>query len=163
MNGPMKTRSLPTARIAMAAALLAIPITATAPPEAADASPRRVTTTAKERATAARNALRKVRAPYQWGATGPRAFDCSGLVAWAYQRAGSPLKGRTSQQQHRGGVRIRRSSLKRGDLVYTWDRGLGHVGIYVGRGRYVHAPGTGRRVQVAPVPRGSGYVGAVRP
>lgn len=159
MSSP-RTRS---ARIALAASLLALPVSTLPQPAVADAAPRRVTTTAKERAAAATAALSKVRSPYQWGATGPRAFDCSGLVAWAYRRVGAPLKGRTSQQQHRGGVRIRRSSLRRGDLVFTWDRGLGHVGMYVGRGRYVHAPGRGRRVQVAPVPSGSGFISAVRP
>ncbi|MCB0877483.1 MAG: C40 family peptidase [Thermoleophilia bacterium] len=150
------------ARVALAATLAALPTIATTP-ASADASPRRVTTTIKERTNAVRVALRKVGAPYRWGATGPSSFDCSGLVVYSYQRAGHALRGRTSQQLYAHGVRIRRSKLRRGDLVYTWDRGRGHVGMYVGRGRYVHAPGAGRHVKVAPLPGGRAFVGAVRP
>jgi cell wall-associated NlpC family hydrolase len=140
-----------------------VTVPALAIPSHADASPHRITSTFKERSAAARIALRKVNAPYRWGAAGPRAFDCSGLVTWSYRRAGHALAGRTSWALHERGARIRRAALRRGDLVYTWDRGLGHVGIFIGRGRYVHAPGSGRRVIVAPVPTGSGFVSAIRP
>lgn len=144
--------------VATLAALAALPAGTTI--EAAQAAPR---TTAAERSAAASNALRKVHAPYRWGATGPSAFDCSGLVGWAYERAGHDLGVRTSQQMLRLGARIRRVALRRGDLVYTWDRGYGHVGIYVGGNRYVHAPGAGRRVRVSSVPGRGGFVAAVRP
>ncbi len=130
---------------------------------AAEAARGVVSTSPKQRSDAARVALGKVRAPYAWGATGPRRFDCSGLVTFAYRLAGKSLLGRTSYDLYRHGARIRRAGLRTGDLVWTWDRGLGHVGVYVGRGRYVHAPGTGRRVEVAPVPSGRAFVGAVRP
>jgi cell wall-associated NlpC family hydrolase len=60
-------------------------------------------------------------------------------------------------------VRIRRAALRRGDLVWTWDRSFGHVGIYLGGGKYVHAPGAGRRIEVARLPSGRAFVGAVRP
>jgi cell wall-associated NlpC family hydrolase len=155
-------RSIP-ARIALAASLLAAPTLAGPVAADADAAARQPTTTSHERSTAARIAQSRVGSPYRWGATGPRSFDCSGLVTWAYRKAGHRLQGRTSYELHRRGMRVPRSRLRRGDLVYTWDRGLGHVGIYLGRGRYVHAPGSGRRVQVAPVPGGGGFVGAVRP
>ena len=122
-----------------------------------------VSTTPKERMTAARIAAGKVRSPYSWGATGPRRFDCSGLVTFAYRRAGSPLLARTSYDLFRHGARIRRAGLRRGDLVWTYDRGLGHVGMYLGGNRYVHAPGSGRHVEVATLPGGAAYVGAVRP
>ena len=148
-------------RIALVATLAATPWLTT--PTTSEAAPGPVSTTVDERARAANVALSKVRSPYRWGATGPRAFDCSGLVAYAYRVAGHPLKGRTSFDLHRHGARIRRAALRPGDLVYTWDRRLGHVGMYIGRGRYVHAPGTGRRVQVAPVPAGRGLISAIRP
>jgi cell wall-associated NlpC family hydrolase len=129
-------RSIP-ARIALAASLLTTPTLADSVATEADAAVRQPTTTTPERAAAARIAQSRVGSPYRWGAT--------------------------SYELHRRGMRVPRSRLRRGDLVYTWDRGLGHVGIYLGRGRYVHAPGSGRRVQVAPVPTGGGFIGAVRP
>lgn len=156
--GPMERRTTRRLGVATLAAIAALPVGVGT--EAAEAAPR---ATPSERAAAATNALRKVRAPYRWGGTGPSAFDCSGLIGWAYERAGHRLGVRTSQQMRSLGVRVRRASLRRGDLVYTWDRGFGHVGIYVGGGRYVHAPGRGRRVQVAPVPGGGGFIAAVRP
>lgn len=154
----MKRRPARRLAVATFAAIAALPVGSTT--DSADAAAR---STVAERAAAATNALRKAGSPYRWGGTGPSAFDCSGLVGWAYERAGHRLGARTSQQMRRLGVRIGRAALQRGDLVYTWDRGFGHVGVYVGGGRYVHAPGRGRRVRVSPVPRGGGFVAAVRP
>jgi cell wall-associated NlpC family hydrolase len=129
----------------------------------ASAASGRMNTTATQRMQAAKVAARKAGSPYSWGATGPSSFDCSGLVNYAYRVAGRPLRARTSYDLYRHGVHVRRSALKRGDLVWTYDRRLGHVGMYLGGNRYVHAPGTGRRVEVATLPGGSAYVGAVRP
>ena len=151
----MLPKTITSAVAALSAALVLAP--------AADAAGRRVSTTPMQRAKAATIAVSKVRSPYSWGAAGPRSVDCSGLVTFAYRAAGKQLRGRTSYELFRHGARIRRAALRRGDLVWTWDRGLGHVGMYVGRGQYVHAPGSGRRVEVAPLPSGGGYVGAVRP
>jgi len=142
-------------------ALSTVPVVATAAP-AADAA--QVRTTPAQRAAAADVAVAKRGAPYHWGSAGPRRFDCSGLVDFAFRRAGRTLGVRTSQQMWRLGRHVSRSALRRGDLVYTWDRRAGHVGLYLGNGRYVHAPGRGRRVEIAPLPaRGAGYYGAVRP
>lgn len=129
---------------------------------AASAASRSVTTPAV-RAAAATAAQAKVGARYHRGAAGPNRFDCSGLVAFAYRRAGRPLPARSSFELFRIGARVQRAALRPGDLVWTWDRRLGHVGIYVGRGRYVHAPGSGRRVEVVPLPAGAAFIGAVRP
>jgi cell wall-associated NlpC family hydrolase len=130
----------------------------------ASAATRTVSTTAKQRVDAAAVAVRKLRAPYRTGAAGPRRFDCSGLVNFAFTSVGTPLAGRSSYELwNQQGVRIRRSALRRGDLVWTWDRSFGHVGIYLGGGRYVHAPGAGRRVEIAPLPSGRSFIGAVRP
>lgn len=130
---------------------------------AASAAARGVTTTPAVRATAAKVAAAQVGARYHRGAAGPRRFDCSGLVTFAYRRAGHALAGRTSYELFTTGARVRRAALRPGDLVWTWDRTRGHVGIYVGHGRYVHAPGPGRRVEVAPLPTGAAFIGAVRP
>jgi cell wall-associated NlpC family hydrolase len=121
-----------------------------------------VHTTPVQRMRAAAVARSEVGSPYAWGATGPRAFDCSGLVSYAYATARHSLGARTSYAMWRLGRHVSRSGLKRGDIVFTWDPGKGHVGVYLGGGRYVHAPGSGRRVQVAPLPW-NGYYGAVRP
>jgi cell wall-associated NlpC family hydrolase len=84
---------------------------------------------------------------YKYGSAGPDTWDCSGLTAGAYARIGVRLPHKAAGQARRG-HRIPRSAARPGDLV-AW--GSGHVGIYVGRGRVVHAPGAGRRVTVARV------------
>jgi cell wall-associated NlpC family hydrolase len=93
---------------------------------------------------AARNALRAVGVPYQWGGTSlSRGFDCSGLVFWAYGRLGKKVP-RSSYGLYRAGRGVARSRMKAGDvLVFS---GLGHVGIYAGHGRMVHAPHSGALV-----------------
>jgi cell wall-associated NlpC family hydrolase len=95
---------------------------------------------------AARIALRAVGVPYQWGGTSPASgFDCSGLVYWAYGRLGIAVP-HSSYALYSEGRGIARSKAKAGDvLVFS---GLGHVGLYVGRGRMVHAPHSGARVEV---------------
>jgi cell wall-associated NlpC family hydrolase len=129
----------------------------------AHAAPGVIATTPDQREAAAVAALGKVGSPYHAGSAGPKRFDCSGLATFAFTAAGAPLQARSSYDLWNHGARVRRSALQRGDLVWTWDRGFGHVGIYVGNGQYVHAPGTGRRVEVAALPAGKAYVGAVRP
>jgi cell wall-associated NlpC family hydrolase len=105
---------------------------------------------------AARVALKAVGVPYRWGGSSPRTgFDCSGLVYWAYRRVGIELP-HSSYALYGRGRRVSRSRLKAGDLLFFY--GLGHVGIYVGRGRMVHAPHSGTLVQVVRLGR-SGYGG----
>lgn len=130
---------------------------------AANAAARAVSTTPDVRAAAVRAALGTVGSPYHRGAAGPGRFDCSGLVTFAYTTAGHPLTGRSSYDLFLVGAPVKRPALRPGDLVWTWDRALGHVGVYVGGGRYAHAPGAGRRVELARLPSGAAYLGAVRP
>lgn len=130
-------------------------------PSVATAAP--ITTTPKIRATAAKVAVRKVGAPYILGAAGPRTFDCSGLVDFSFRAAGRSLGVRTSQQMAKLGAGIRRTAIKPGDLVFTWSRTFGHVGIAIDARRYVHAPAPGRKVVVAPIPAGSGLIAVRRP
>jgi len=110
-------------------------------------------------AAAVAYAYRKIGSPYVWGATGPNAFDCSGLVQAAYRAAGIQLP-RTSYAQIGAGRRVPRSELRPGDLVFFY-RGISHVGIYVGNGQMIHAPHPSARVRLAPVDS-MPFAGAVR-
>jgi cell wall-associated NlpC family hydrolase len=84
--------------------------------------------------------------PYVWGATGPRAFDCSGLVIWAYGMAGRHGLPRTTWGLVNVGRKVSIKHALPGDLVFT--NGLGHMGIYVGHGRMLNAPHSGARVRI---------------
>ena len=108
---------------------------------------------------ALRYALTKVGDPYVWGAAGPNAFDCSGLVMWSYAQIGISLPHYTGAQWN-SGVHVSRSQLQPGDLVFFFAD-LGHVGMYVGNGLMVDAPTYGVPVHVEPV-LWSAYAGAVR-
>jgi peptidoglycan DL-endopeptidase CwlO len=110
-------------------------------------------------AEALRYALSKRGDPYVWGAAGPGAFDCSGLVMWAYAQVGISLDHYTGDQWNEG-EHISRSQLQPGDLVFFFAD-IGHVGLYIGNGLMVDAPDFGQPVQVQPV-FWSAYVGAVR-
>jgi cell wall-associated NlpC family hydrolase len=90
-------------------------------------------------------ALHEVGTPYVWGGGGPGGFDCSGLTSWVYGKLGVPLP-HNSAAQFGVGRAVGRSKLRRGDLLFF--HGLGHVGLYLGRGRMVHAPQSGRSVEV---------------
>jgi len=94
---------------------------------------------------AAAIAVREVGVPYRWGGASPAGFDCSGLVYWVYGRLGIELP-HSSYALYDQGRQVARSTMKRGDLLFF--SGLGHVGIYIGRGQMVHAPHSGSRVQV---------------
>ena len=87
--------------------------------------------------------------PYRAGGDGPRGFDCSGLVRYSYGRAGIALP-RTSAAQYSAARPVARGALQPGDLLFFDINGqrASHVGIYVGDGRFVHAPSTGKRVSV---------------
>ena len=88
--------------------------------------------------------------PYRWGGSSRReGFDCSGLTMVVYQLNGLNLP-RSSREQYRVGRPIRRSQLSQGDLVFfatSGGRRVSHVGIYVGNGRFIHAPGRGKRIR----------------
>ncbi|MFI6105135.1 NlpC/P60 family protein [Streptomyces sp. NPDC093595] len=82
--------------------------------------------------------------PYVSGAEGPNSYDCSGLTQWAYRQAGVSLT-RTTYTQQNDGVKIGRSQLKPGDLVFF--NGLSHVGLYAGNNTVLHAPKPGAYVR----------------
>ncbi|CAL9567643.1 NlpC/P60 family protein [Streptomyces sp. enrichment culture] len=100
-------------------------------------------------AAAVAYAYQKLGSPYVWGATGPNAFDCSGLTQAAYRAAGVSLP-RTTYAQIDTGRRVGRSELLPGDLVFFYS-GISHVGLYIGNGNMIHAPNPSAPVRVAPV------------
>jgi cell wall-associated NlpC family hydrolase len=103
---------------------------------------------------AATIAVRAVGVPYRWGGASPASgFDCSGLVYWAYGRIGVDLP-HSSYALYDRGRRVARSRMRPGDVLFF--SGLGHVGLYLGGGRMVHAPQSGRRVEIVPL-AGSNY------
>ncbi len=95
---------------------------------------------------AANIAMSQLGTPYVWGGSAPGGFDCSGLVMWAYAQVGVSLP-HSSYAQYGYGVPVSRDQLQPGDLVF-FD-GLGHVGIYIGSGQFVHAPHTGDVVKIS--------------
>jgi cell wall-associated NlpC family hydrolase len=110
-------------------------------------------------AEALQAAITKEGDPYVWGAAGPSAFDCSGLVVWAYAQEGIALPHYTGDLWN-SGMHVARSDLEPGDLVFFFPD-ISHVGIYVGDGLMIDAPDFGVPVHVEPV-FWSAYVGAVR-
>lgn len=85
--------------------------------------------------------------PYVWGATGPNAYDCSGLVQYAYSQAGKNI-GRTTYQQACAGQHVSVSQAQAGDILMWGDY---HDAIYVGNNQYVHAPQPGQNVTQATI------------
>ncbi|MFI7340099.1 NlpC/P60 family protein [Streptomyces sp. NPDC050085] len=97
--------------------------------------------------------------PYVWGATGPNAFDCSGLTQAAYRSAGVSLP-RTTYAQINAGQRVPKSQLQPGDLVFFYS-GISHVGLYIGNGQMIHAPNPSAPVRIAPIDQ-MPFAGATR-
>jgi cell wall-associated NlpC family hydrolase len=97
---------------------------------------------------------------YVYGNTGPDTFDCSGLTQFVWAAAGVGLP-HNAAAQYDSIKHIPLDSIRPGDLVFSGYGGIGHVGIYVGGGRMIHAPHSGAHVEVAPLRENT--VGAGRP
>ena len=99
-------------------------------------------------AQAAVVALEQVGVPYRYGGNSPSGFDCSGLVQYSYLQAGMSTP-RTTGQLWSAARTIGNAELRKGDLLFfNIDGKMSHVGMYVGAGRFVHAPQSGRSVSV---------------
>jgi murein DD-endopeptidase len=97
---------------------------------------------------AASNAAKMVGKPYRYGGSSPAGFDCSGLVQYSYRQAGIALPHNTDQQRSVSRA-VKVADLRRGDLLFFNQEGkkYGHVGIYIGDGKFVHAPSSGKAVR----------------
>ena len=91
-------------------------------------------------------AMQYLGVPYVWGGAGPSGFDCSGLIMYAYGQMGVSLPHHAASQYGMG-VPVSRDQLQAGDLVFF--NGLGHAGIYIGGGQFIHAPHSGDVVKIS--------------
>ncbi|MGW0966261.1 NlpC/P60 family protein [Streptomyces sp. NPDC002516] len=114
----------------------------------------------REGAEALSYAVDQIGKPYEWGAEGPKAYDCSGLTSQAWERAGRPIP-RTSQEQWAELPHVPLDRLRPGDLVVYFPEAT-HVALYLGAGMVVQAPRPGARIKVSPI-AANPLLGAVRP
>jgi len=91
-------------------------------------------------------AMRYLGVPYRWGGASPSGFDCSGFSMYVYAQVGVSLP-HNAAMQYGHGTPVARSQLAPGDLVFF--NGLGHMGIYIGGGQFIHAPHTGDVVKIS--------------
>lgn len=89
--------------------------------------------------------------PYRAGHSGPNAFDCSGLVRYVFKKITGKELPHFSKAQYRHAKKIGKKNAKPGDLVFFFENGAHHVGIYIGNGKMVDAPNAGGKVRVSPI------------
>jgi cell wall-associated NlpC family hydrolase len=126
----------------------------------AQAGKARAAVASKRAARVVRVALGQRGVPYRWAGTSPRTgFDCSGFTRWVYSHVGITLP-HSSYAQYGMGRHVALRALRPGDLLFFY--GLGHVGIYIGHGRFIDAPQTGDVVRVRPLVRALGALDGAR-
>jgi cell wall-associated NlpC family hydrolase len=101
--------------------------------------------------------------PYVWGGSKPGGFDCSGLLQYTWAKEGVNIP-RTSQEQWQAGRPVAKSQLRPGDAVFFegGPNGPGHVGMFVGGGKFIEAPHTGAVVRISNLRGRTDFVGARR-
>jgi cell wall-associated NlpC family hydrolase len=174
---PAHARSIRFALLPIAATALAATSFVVAPAQAADTAVVSTSVQPQQTMTATYRAprpnARVLRAlsimkaqtgdPYRYGAAGPNAFDCSGLVYFATRAAGFKGVPRTSGAQAGFMRHIPRRAMQPGDFVFFTGGGrVYHVGVYVGRHRILHAPYSGTRVRTDPIWSGSWFAATLR-
>lgn len=95
--------------------------------------------------------MQQIGKPYIFGAHGPNAFDCSGLIYWCYKQTGKNIP-RTADEQFRAGTPVPPNQIQPGDLVFfanTYRPGISHVGIYIGNGKFIHAANSRKGVIIS--------------
>lgn len=103
------------------------------------------------------NAQKQKGKMYKWGGTNPAAgFDCSGLTQYAFRQGAGVQIPRTAADQYGAAVKIPAAQAKKGDVVFfrTHGQQVSHVGLYIGQGKFVHAPRTGKAITTSSL---SGY------
>ncbi|MFI7442215.1 C40 family peptidase [Nonomuraea indica] len=160
------TASTTTAGVTAGTTVTASPTTAVMSATSAKkrtATKSRAARQAAKARTAVEVAKDQIGDPYRFGGTGPGSFDCSGLVQYAWKKAGVRIPRVTNAQYAGIRKKVSFSRLKPGDLLFF--RGFGHVGMYVGKGKMIHSPRTGLTVRVEKLSgwRKASFVGAVRP
>jgi cell wall-associated NlpC family hydrolase len=157
LRASSRTMVRATAAGALAVGLLAAtPAAMTASADAATAhrtADRTAARTAHKISTAVAVAANQKGDPYRYGADGPNAFDCSGLMYYSFRKAGFSHMPRTSSAQSHFARHISKHNMRRGDLIFFYDGGgVYHVGVFVGFSHghrlILHAPHSGTRVQV---------------
>ena len=134
-------------------AMLSILVACASAPRAADHEAASLSDNVRADKTTAQRAAdyaqKMIGKPYRYGGNSPAGFDCSGLVQYSYSRAGLPIP-RTTRSQRESSVAVGSQSLRAGDLIFFDQEGRksSHVGIYIGNGRFVHAPSSGKQVRV---------------
>jgi|DEB0MinimDraft_12_1074336.scaffolds.fasta_scaffold26405_2 cell wall-associated NlpC family hydrolase len=96
-------------------------------------------------------ARKQIGDPYRAGRSGPDAFDCSGLVRYVYKQITGKTLPHYSKAQYKQTRKIKKSKAQPGDLVFFFQRGAHHVGIYIGNGKMIDAPNAGKHVRVSPI------------
>ncbi len=121
---------------------------ASAPDRAPQASTRSIRASAEMSDDAATHATKMVGRPYKYGGSTPAGFDCSGLILYSYGKAGLSLPHGTDKLRSLSRA-VQTSDLRRGDLLFFNQEGkrYGHAGLYLGNGRFVHAPSSGKSVR----------------
>jgi len=139
--------SKPIRPVLMLSLVIALTACAGSPPRVASATAQ-VSSEIVDMSRAADHALAMVGAPYRYGGVDPAGFDCSGLVHYSFRKIGIALP-RDTRSLRRVGVEIALDNLAKGDLVFFDQEGKksSHVGIYLGDGKFVHAPSTGGKVR----------------
>ena|SRR6188508_1425323 len=129
-------------RVLFLAGVLAFSGCASTPPSASSGSTKNP---ADQAAAYAQTMIGK---PYKYGGSTPKGFDCSGLVLYSYKQAGVALPHSTEKQRS-SSRRVKVAELRPGDLLFFHQEGkkYGHVAIYAGNGKFVHAPSSGKSVR----------------
>lgn len=141
----------------------ALSVTAAADARSVDGPVRSVAAPGADRDAVVSYARRFLGTPYVWGGASPAGFDCSGFTSYVYAKFGVRMVHYTGSQ-YAAYRKVPRNKLRAGDLVFF--SGLGHMGIYIGRGRFIHSPSSGGVVRINDINDGwyrTSYVGAVRP
>jgi len=149
--------------VTVPAAAPAVVVPAAAVPAAAvtAVAPAAAVRTSAVAASAVRFAASRKGMPYRFGAAGPRAFDCSGLVKWSFAKAGKKLP-RTATAQYRASKKVSKAAKRPGDLIfYHTGSHVYHVGIYAGNNKVWVARHSGTRITLQKIYSSSYWVGRV--